>query len=102
MRVSQYLKKIFQEATAHSFGRVTVTLFGSRVDNENRGGDFDLAIKGEFTKEGFKRAKIQFFRYLLEKDLDLPIDLIHYNRVNSLLQSEIDSKGEVLFSPTNK
>jgi predicted nucleotidyltransferase len=101
MRISPYLKKIFQEAILYSFGSVRVTLFGSRVDDAKRGGDFDLALKGEFSTEEFKRAKIQFVKYLLKRDLDLPIDLIDYNRVGSLLQSEIDLKGEILFSPTN-
>ena len=46
-------------------------------------------------KEHFKKAKVKFFKYLMLQDLDLPIDLVLYNRANTLLKKEID-KGEVL------
>jgi len=44
----------------------------------------------EMDRDGFKKAKVQFFKYLLLKDLDLPIDLVLYNKANELLKNEIN------------
>ena len=93
MRVSNYLKDVILEATQKSFGNCEVILFGSRTDDSKKGGDFDIAIKTNLSKEEFKKAKVQFFKQLILKDLNLPIDLIAYNHTNELLKKEIDSKG---------
>ncbi len=90
MRISEPLKRTLLQACKSSFGDVEVILFGSRVDDRKRGGDFDLAIKGEFTKETFRAKKRGFLKYLLKRDLDLPIDLVQYNVANALLKEEID------------
>jgi len=95
MRISPYLINEFKKATKKAFGECDIILFGSRIDDAKLGGDFDLAIKKDISKEEFKKAKVEFFKYLLLKDLDLPIDLVLYNQVNGLLQKEIE-KGEVL------
>ena len=81
------------EAANRSFGKCEVILFGSRVDDTKRGGDFDIAIKADIDIKEFKKARIQFFKTLLLQDLDLPIDLIHYPSASDLLRQEIDSKG---------
>ena len=90
MRVSNYLQKIFKDAIKKSFGECEAILFGSRVDDKKRGGDFDIAIKANFSKEEFNKRKIKFFKILLLKDLDLPIDLVFYNQVNPIFKKEID------------
>ena len=59
------------------------------------GGDFDIAVVKEMRKDEFKNGKIEFFKYLLLRDLDLPIDLVLYSNANSLLKNEID-KGKIL------
>lgn len=89
----KYIKKTLKEAIQNSFGDVELILFGSRIDDNKKGGDFDLAIKGNLLKKDFKKAKVEFWKYLLKRDLDLPIDLVHYNFANTLLKSEID-KGQ--------
>ena len=96
MRVSNYLKKVFKDAIEKSFGECEAILFGSRVDESKKGGDFDIAIKGNFSKEEFRRAKIKFFKILLLRDLDLPIDLVLYNQANEKFKKEID-KGVILW-----
>ena len=70
-------------------------MFGSRVDNTKKGGDFDIAVVKDISKDEFKKAKGEFFKYLLLKDLDLPIDLVLYNRASELLKEEIE-KGKIL------
>ena len=93
MRVSDYLKKVILDAVQKSFGNCEVIFFGSRTDDKKKGGDFDIAIKSNLSKEEFKKAKVQFFKQLILKDLDLPIDLIAYNHINELLKNEVDSQG---------
>ena len=95
MRLSDYLKDEFLRASKEAFGEARVILFGSRIDDSKRGGDFDLAVVCDMSKEEFKKAKVKFFKYLLLKDLDLPIDLVNYNLSNDLLKKEID-KGATI------
>ncbi len=95
MRISQYLINEFKKASKRAFGECDIILFGSRIDDSKLGGDFDLAIKKDISKAKFKKAKIEFFKYLFLKDLDLPIDLVLYNQANTLLKKEIE-KGELL------
>ncbi len=96
MRISTYLKKEILQASNKAFGECEVILFGSRADNSKKGGDFDIAIKKEMDLEQFKEAKVQFFKYLLLRDLDLPIDLVLYNRANELLKREINNGKRLL------
>jgi len=95
MRVSNYLKKELLQASKKAFGECELILFGSRIDDNKSGGDFDIAVVKDITKEEFKKAKVQFFKYLILKDLDLPIDLVHFNSANELLKKEI-KKGKIL------
>ena len=95
MRISNYLRNIFLEASKNAFGECNLILFGSRIDDSKKGGDFDIAVKKEISIEEFKKAKVKFFKTLILKDLDLPIDLVLYNKANNLLKQEIN-KGEIL------
>ena len=95
MRVSNYLREEIKNASNIAFGEADLILFGSRVDGSKKGGDFDIAVVKEMSVESFKEAKVQFFKYLILKDLDLPIDLVLYSKANELLKQEID-KGEKL------
>jgi len=90
MRVSPYLKDEIKKASKAAFKEADLILFGSRVDESKRGGDFDIAVVTEMDYESFKEAKVQFFKYLILKDLDLPIDLVLYSKANELLKQEID------------
>ncbi len=90
MRVSAYIKNEILKASEKAFGECELILFGSRIDNTKRGGDFDIAVVKDMGMEAFKKAKVQFFKYLLLKDLDLPIDLVLYNKADSLFKQEID------------
>ena len=95
MRISKYLKNELINASKKAFGECTLILFGSRVDNTKKGGDFDIAVVKDMSKDEFKKAKVEFFKYLLLKDLDLPIDLVLYHRASELLRKEIE-KGIIL------
>jgi len=73
-----------------TFNTSNLILFGSRVDDNQKGGDFDIAIMSDMDIEEFQKAKVQFFKYLLLKDLDLPIDLVLYKNANEMLKKEIE------------
>jgi len=90
MRLSNYIREQFLEASKEAFGNATLILFGSRIDDSKKGGDFDIAVVSKMSRDEFKRAKVKFFKYLLLKDLDLPIDLVSYDLANDLLKREID------------
>ena len=93
MRLSKNILKIIKLALLKSFPNEEVYLFGSRVDDNKNGGDIDLAIKGNLSKEEFKTKKIQFFTELFKQDFDIKIDLVFYNSADNLLKSEIDKNG---------
>ena len=95
MRLSPYLKEQIKRACEVAFGECKVILFGSRVDDAKKGGDFDIAVDVEISKEAFNKKRVHFFKYFLLNDLDLPIDLVHYNSAHELLKEEIN-KGVVL------
>ncbi len=95
MRISKYIRDELKHASAIAFKDAKLFLFGSRLDDNKHGGDFDIAVKCNVDRETFRRSKIKFFKYLLLKDLELPIDLVHYEKANPLLKSEID-KGVII------
>jgi predicted nucleotidyltransferase len=89
------MRNELKHASAIAFKDAKLFLFGSRLDDNKHGGDFDIAVKCNMDRETFRKSKIKFFKYLLLKDLELPIDLVHYEAANSLLKSEID-KGVII------
>ena len=92
MRVSEFIAQSFSEAARKSFGDCRLYLFGSRTDPAKHGGDFDLAVDCALDKKAFKHAKIRFFKELLLKDLDLPVDLVSYRDAPAKLREAIDRK----------
>jgi len=90
MRLPERIRHELKRAAAEAFGEVELVLFGSRLDDRKRGGDFDIAVKCGVDKHRFRESKIKFFKILFLKDLDLPIDLVHYEEAGSLLKREID------------
>jgi len=95
MRLPESIKRELLNASKCAFGNAKLLLFGSRVDDSKRGGDFDIAVICDMDRTVFIKAKVQFFKYLILKDLDLPIDIVHYQNASELLKREIN-KGELL------
>ncbi len=90
MRISNYIQTELKNASYLAFGSAKILLFGSRIDDNKKGGDFDIAIVSDLDRQAFKKAKTQFFKYLFLKDLHLPIDMVDYKHANALLKKEID------------
>ncbi len=76
MRLSDRIHRAIKETALQSFGEVDVILFGSRTDDDRKGGDIDLAIDSHLSSEQFRHAKALFLSYLLRKGLELEIDLV--------------------------
>jgi len=97
MRLSKRLKNAIVKAANQSFGEADIILFGSRTDDQERGGDIDLAIDSNLPHDQFCHLKAQFISNLLREDLDLKIDLVQLAEADALLRSEILSQGTILY-----
>lgn len=80
MRLNPHQRQRIKQAAKACFGAdATVRLFGSRTDDNKRGGDIDLLISTSLTEpEVIARAEIAFQvqlqRALGEQRVDVPID----------------------------
>ena len=89
MRLNVRTKRILLDAIEKSFGKVDVYLFGSRADDTKRGGDIDLALDIDLSKEQMRKKKARFFVELLKKELDIPVDIVSKQTTDELLQKEL-------------
>jgi len=95
MRISKLIIKKIKYAISKSFGDVEVYLFGSRLIDTKRGGDIDIAIKSNYSKEEFKKRKIKFFTELLKMDFDYKIDVVNFNTDDLLLKKELKTAKRI-------
>lgn len=94
MRLPETLKSPILQAIHESFGNVEIYLFGSRTDDSKRGGDIDIAIRTDMTRERFRKHKIAFVTMLMRMGIDLKIDVVQYtDSMDGLLKSEIQNQG---------
>jgi len=89
MRLSKRIVNILEENIKKSFGEVNIYLFGSRTDDNKRGGDIDLAIDTNISKQEFRKKKSLFLALLMRIDFDYKIDLVNFNTKDELLHDEI-------------
>lgn len=77
MRISDKQRKIILESTQKLFGEgVQVRLFGSRVDDAQKGGDIDLYVEPQKIMGALQCAHA---RRILEDALEIKVDLIVNN-----------------------
>ena len=76
-----------------SFGEVDIYLFGSRTDDSKKGGDIDIAVDVDLTREEFKQQKLKFLIALIKQGLELKIDIVPYKSSDNLLNDEISKSG---------
>ena len=89
MRLSKRILYILQENITKSFGNVNIYLFGSRTDDNKKGGDIDLAIDTNLSKQAFRKKKSLFLSLLIKIDFDYKIDIVNFNTKDELLSNEI-------------
>lgn len=89
MRLSKRVIKILEENIKKSFGDVNIYLFGSRTDDSKKGGDIDLAIDTNLSREEFRKKKSSLLAMLIRIDFDYQLDVVNFNTKDELLYSEI-------------
>ena len=89
MRLSKRVIRILHDNIKKSFGDVNIYLFGSRTDDDKRGGDIDLAIDTNISKQDFRKKKSLFLALLIRVDFEYEIDIVNFNTKDELLYNEI-------------
>ncbi len=52
-----------------------IYLFGSRIDDEKRGGDIDLlVVSDELDKKDIRSLRLEFFKHFGEQKIDIVLD----------------------------
>jgi len=93
------------EAIKNSFKEVfvsgTIYLFGSRVDDSQKGGDIDLYIQTD-NKDNLIEKKIDFLVSLKRKIGEQKIDVLLSRDINRAIEQEALTKGVILNTKTLK
>ncbi len=90
MRLSKKEIKIIKENTKNIFGESKIILFGSRLDDNKKGGDIDLYIIPQ-NKDNLFEKKLKL-KAVLEDIFFKPVDIIVAKDENRLIEKEA-SKG---------
>ncbi len=96
MRLSERDVQVIKEAVSRWFGpNSRVYLFGSRVDDQRRGGDIDLYVTTNLSAEDANRAKIQAITDIQLALGDQKIDMVvsPFVRDGDLLEREIQREA---------
>lgn len=76
MRLTPHQSEIIRQAAQEAFGEgTTVTLFGSRVDEDKRGGDIDLLVTPT-SSDGLIARKIRMLTLLEQRLGERKVDII--------------------------
>ena len=86
MRLSKKEIKIIKENTKNIFGESKIILFGSRLDDNKKGGDIDLYIIPQ-NKDNLFEKKLKL-KAVLEDILFKPVDIIVAKDENRLIEKE--------------
>ncbi len=89
MRLSEKIINLLQKNIIMSFGDVNIYLYGSRTDDTKKGGDIDLAIDTDLSRQDFRKKKSLFLANLIRLDFDYDVDVVNYNTNDKLLYNEI-------------
>jgi predicted nucleotidyltransferase len=77
MRLSEHTRKLIRDTVQEVFGaEASVSLFGSRVNDESRGGDIDLLVKSQQPVVDRERKILQLIARLQLRLGDQPIDVL--------------------------
>ncbi|MBD3807898.1 MAG: nucleotidyltransferase domain-containing protein [Epsilonproteobacteria bacterium] len=94
MRLSQTEIALLKNSLKSLSPQAKLYLFGSRVDDNKRGGDIDLLILDDtLTKKDLRRLRIEFFKAFGEQKLDIVLDT---NRVEKPFTHYILDKAVLL------
>lgn len=75
MRLSKEQIDILKDKLKNLSTTAKLYLFGSRTDDNKKGGDIDLlVISKELTKKDIRLLRVEFFKYFGEQKLDIILD----------------------------
>lgn len=75
MRIEQKQIEVLKNKLQTFSADAKLYLFGSRVDDNARGGDIDLLIvSDELTKKDLRVLRVEFFKHFGEQKLDILLD----------------------------
>jgi len=84
MRLTEYQLNVIKDAVIKTFGdKSKVSLFGSRIDDRQKGGDIDLFIQADFSPEEMFYRKIELLTELQFKLGERKIDIITFNSLTA-------------------
>ena len=86
MRLSTNEINLIKKKVNIIFGEGVIYLFGSRIDDDKKGGDIDLYIISEVNEDLFKK-KIKL-KTILEDLLFKPVDIVIAKDENRLIEKE--------------
>ena len=86
MRLSTNEINLIKNKVNIIFGETIIYLFGSRIDDDKKGGDIDLYIISEVNEDLFKK-KIKL-KTILEDLLFKPVDIVIAKDENRLIEKE--------------
>ncbi|MDD2768296.1 MAG: hypothetical protein PHT19_06155 [Methylococcus sp.] len=92
MRLTEWQKSVIREAGLRHFG-VVPWLFGSRLDDEKRGGDIDLFIPGDWPVSESVRRRISFCAELRRRLGDRKIDVLVESSHSAPVQDAAKAQG---------
>ncbi len=92
MRLSSYEIQSIKETFLEIFKSGSIYLFGSRIDDNQKGGDIDLYIQID-KKNNILEKKIKFLAKLKERIGDQKIDVIISKDISSPIEQEALTKG---------
>lgn len=93
MRLERRIIDKIKSAIKNSFGEVDIYLFGSRVDENKKGGDIDIAIDSNLSRIEFRKHKAKALANLIYSNFEMKIDIVNYNTKDPLLYQEIHSNA---------
>jgi len=75
MRLSKAETDVLKRSAAALSPEARLYLFGSRVDENSKGGDIDLLIVSrDFDRKKIRRLRLDFFKTFGEQKLDIIVD----------------------------
>jgi predicted nucleotidyltransferase len=78
MRITEYQKNMIVEAVVNIDPTAKIWLFGSRVDDNKKGGDIDIAIFSEKIDKDVMQ-KVQVRRFICDRIGEQKIDIVTTN-----------------------
>jgi predicted nucleotidyltransferase len=78
MRISEYEKTVIIDAVKNADPDAQIWLFGSRVDDNKKGGDIDIAVFSEKIDKDIMQ-KVQVRRFICDRIGEQKIDIVTTN-----------------------